>query len=166
MATVAELVEALAGRLDCPWHVEPDDETYTLEVEEDGEPVPITIYADAVGGDDTDAEASAGVEVLVLRARAAEGEDEADFVPLFRAVSGCWFARAYFETPEDEDDVAVVVMAEAALPLQGLAIDIAAMAVDEVVALATADETLTDTLDDDGLTDDLFDDSDDDSSTA
>jgi hypothetical protein len=130
MADISDLVARLASHFGCEPTTE-EDGTVTVEIEtSEGEPVPISVYADEI-----DEGPAVGGQVVMMRAAAGEDLDDLDrddLLELLMASSATWFGRLYLE----EDTASLV--AEAALPLTGLRFEDLLQAAREVADLADA----------------------------
>ena len=139
MADIAELAQQIAEELGGDCRPE-DDGTFTIEILDEDEPLAVvTLYAEAIDSGPAD-----GTELFVVRAAAGELDPAQDFGERFLAEDAAttWFARIYIDADEDQP---AMLIAEAALPIQDLAVGLATQAVTEVIELvANAQEYVVD----------------------
>jgi hypothetical protein len=143
MADIAKLAQQVAEELEGECRAE-DDGTYTIVVDDGETMMPdAVLYADAI--EDGPA---AGTELLVVRAAAVELEPDQEFLELLLAdeAATTWFARTYLDTDEGQP---TMLVAEAAIPLAGLSLELAALVVAEVIELADSARDLAEDEDED-----------------
>jgi hypothetical protein len=123
-----DVVDALSARFGSEAVAE-EDGTFTVEVEtDDGDRVLVSVYTD-----DIEDGPAGGLTVLMLRASAGEEIDAVeDPLALLEAASTTWFTRTYFESETTS------LVAEAALPLDGISVPLVECAAQEVAELAVS----------------------------